>query len=71
MNIIVELLKRTIPLVLSLGNRVAALEEEESREAENDAILMREADALLSQLTVPTPTPNNPIGIPPMPSDII
>jgi hypothetical protein len=70
MNPIIELLKRIIPLLLSLGNRVAALEEEESRESAADAILMQEADALLAQL-VP-PTPNDPfIGIPPMPSDVI
>jgi hypothetical protein len=72
MNVFVELLKRVVPLLISLGNRVTALEEEESRESTNDAMLMQEADALLAALTLPSPTPNEPpMGIPPMPSDII
>jgi hypothetical protein len=77
MNVFVELLKRVVPLLISLGNRVAALEEEESRESANDAMLMQEANALLAALTLPSPTLNEPpmgvppMGIPSMPSDII
>jgi hypothetical protein len=61
-----QLLRTMLEISLSQGNRLAVLEEEESRESAEEAATIQQAQALLEQLTMGVPT--MPPGF--VPSDI-
>ena len=67
--ILFQLLRTMLETVVSQSNRLAVLEDEESRESTEEAAAIQQAQALLQQLTMGVPT--MPPGVPPMPSDII
>ncbi|MCC3411069.1 MULTISPECIES: hypothetical protein [unclassified Microcoleus] len=51
-----QLLRTMLEISLSQGNRLAVLEEEESRESAEEAATIQQAQALLEQLTMGVPT---------------
>lgn len=67
--VVFQLLQTIIQVLGTQGNRLTALEEEESRESAEEAAIIQQAQELLVQLAQGVPT--MPPGIPPMPSDII
>ncbi|WP_293151234.1 MULTISPECIES: hypothetical protein [unclassified Microcoleus] len=65
--IIFQLLRTILEVVNSQGNRLAVLEEEESRESTEELATIQQAQALLDQLTMgtaPTMPPSFPVTMP-------
>jgi hypothetical protein len=65
--ILFQLLRTILEVVNSQGSRLAALEDEESRESAEEAATIQQAQALLEQLTMGG-IPTMPPGF--VPSDI-
>lgn len=62
MQVIIEYLKAQKTRQDALATRVAALEEEKTREQAQDAEFSRELDVLLAEITGSTPLPPEMVG---------
>ena len=66
-----QLLRSILEICASQANRLAALEEEESRESAEEAVALQQAQSLLEQLTMGGVPAMPPGGIPTMPPGFV